>query len=646
MADDVQELIDDARQYAANTVAAGVNAMDQAIAIVQGLGAGFAPNQKLPNLEITVPAITIPTPAPTLPTGAIPQLDPFPDNIDAPTLGYVPGYSPPVKPTILSTTWDDLEYDDPRGLIPVGVPQFNATAPVLPGTPTIPAAPPLEAQIQGLQFPTIVPITIPAAPTYVAPVFSAQAPLFNATMPTGLDVLFEQQFSNASPIMQGYVNAQLNAYMTNNFPAFASGMAAIEARLATYLAGGTGLTPAVEDALYTRTLDKTNKDAVRAMEQAMGKSARLGMTMVSPVLLSEQMDIDNERRLKNAMAATEIYTQQAQLEQKNIEFAVKASNELRQIALTAAVSYYHGLVSINQQALEYARGVVDAVVKAFDVAARYAEVQTRIYEAAAQVYRAQLDGALAVLRAYESTVRGLEAQANVDRALVDAFRAQIDAIKAEADVYTSQINAVVAIAKLSEIQVQLFDSQVKAFASQVNALSAQWMGYKAAVEGQEARMNVNIGHAKEYEAAANAYAAEVKAAELVVTSAVQVNKELVDIYRAQIEAYAALEHSKIEAAQVAVLSYDAQLKGYIANCQAAAEQGRANVASFEAGFRGLVEEARMILEQLKESNMVDIERVKGVAQISQTIGHVYAGLAESSLSGMNTLAANVNNTTT
>jgi hypothetical protein len=637
MADIAGALIASAQNYAAGALAAGINAMDSAINVLDGLQATVL-KDPLKNVSLTInpPSPGDPGDVPSY-TGI--HLEPSVFTDVEPILQSVPSLILPPDP---AQPPPDLVYNDPQK--PSGISpneDLLADIPTISALPALPPTPNLEAEIQGITAPTLTPITIPAAPVYVAPEFAGTPPVFSATMPKDLDLQYESAYSTASPIMQAAVNAQLSSFIATYFPNFSTGMAAIEARLATYLQGGTALTPAVEDALYNRTLDKTNKDAVRATQEVLQKAARSGQTMLGPTIVSQLQDVDQERRNNNARSATEIYIKQAELEQSNLQFAVTKSSELRKIALDAAVSYFHGLVNVNGQALEYARGVVDAVVRAFDVAAKYAETQARIYEADAQVYRAKLEGALAVLHAFEAEVRGLEAQANVDVARVTAYRARIEAVQAEANVYKAAVESVVALAGLERIKVELYDAKVKAFGSQVNAFTSQWQGYEAAVKGQTARMEVNIGHSREYEARANAFTAIVKGRQTAVESALATNKNLIDNYRIQVEAFSALQHAKAEAVGIDVNLFKAEVEAYIGKAQAIAEHSKAEVAVYDVQLRSLIAEANVLLEISKEINKVDVERVLGVAQVSQTIGREYGAIAQAALNGMNTLAADV-----
>lgn len=634
------DIIDDARNYASNTLASAVTAMNAAAAALNSLSTGGSISiGKAPIVQPPIPGDP----------GDVPEYqgihlspDTFLDK--APLLQTVPVLVLPNDP---KPPPDDLVYVAP--LVPSGItPDSNLLTgiPTINDLPPLPVMPDLQSEIAGIAAPVLAPIDIPDAPTYAAPEFLGQAPSFTATMPTDLDLAFKSNYETISPIMVDAVNAQLDAFLDDKFPEFRTAMAAIEDRLATYLAGGSALAPAIEDAIFNRTRTKLNADAQRAMKEVLGKGARAGFSMPSPMLMSQLQDVDQDRRNNNAKAATDIAIKQAELEQANLQFAVKTSTELRKVAMDATMSYCGHLVGLNQQALQFARDVVDFIVKAFDIAARYAETQARIYEADAQVYRAKLEGALAVIHAYEAAVNAELAKANVNRATVDAYTARINAVRAEADVYRSAVEAVVSLASLERIKVELYDAKVKAFGSQVNAFTAQWQGYEAAVKGQSARMEVNVAHSREYEASANAYSAIVRGRGEAVRAASDSNRQLIEAYRAKVDAFAALQHAKAESVQIDVAAYRATIEAFIAKATAIAEHTKADVSIYEVALRGLIEEAKLQLAWVAERGHLNVERAKGLTTIGESIGASFGRVAEATLNGMNSLAATVTTSST
>jgi hypothetical protein len=627
------DLIASAQSYSAETLSNAIAEMNAAMNILGGL----TPSGHLggPTLDITVPDPADPG---TVPEYVGTHYTPDKFTGTPPILGVVPPFVLPQDPAAQAP---DLSYDDPNQ--PAGEPDASLiqNPPNLAAFPTAPTLPDLETEIQGIAKPVLVAISIPDAPTYQAPEFTGTKPVFNAVMPTDLDDTLRTNFTTISPIMRDAVEQQLDDFLDREFPNFRAGMAAIETRLATYLAGGSALTPEIEDAIFNRTLDKTNADAKRAMQEALGKAARAGFTMFTPTLLSQAQDIDQDRRNNNARAATEIAIEQAKLEQNNLQFAVSKSADLRKMAVDASISFYSGLIQINGQALEYARSIVDSIVKAFDIAARYAETQARLYEAEGQIFKVKLDGALAIIQVYEQQIKGELAKAQVNHELVEEYKARLGAVQVEADVFKAAVEAVVAEAGLERIKVELYQARVNAYAAQVNAYSARWQGYGHAVQGQASKMQVNVEHARAFEARAAAYGEQIKGRAAAVESAVAINKQLLDTYRNSVEAFATLQHAKVEGVSIDSTIYRNAIDAYRASAEAISQKSQAVIAKANVLLRELIAAAELYMEHQREVYRMTSTRVTETAKVAVTAGEIYSGIAQAALSGMNSLAAEV-----
>jgi len=625
-----QDLIEDARGYASELLA---NAQGQ-------MNGGMNTLANVNAFQGAGPMFTIAPPTPKDPGTFTPvnKITAFKD----------PGFKGTVP------TWRDpgsLDTGGEPGAAPV-VPELNLPAqptgepldttgngPTIDPLPEIPDAPDLLAEIAGIAVPVLHVIDIPDAPAYQKPTFMGQRPDAAPIAPTGLDATMKAEYTNINPIMKDAINASFDEFLDAHFPQFRSGMAAIETRLATYLAGGTALTADVENAIFNRTLDKTNSEGKKMSADIWGKAARAGFTIPPAILLSQQQDIEQERRNMNARAATDIAIKQAELEQANLQFAVTQSINLRQIAMTASIAYYNGLVQVNGQALEYARGVVDSIVKAYDVAAKHAEIQARTYEADARVYESLLKGAIAELEAYKTQIEGLKAQADVDTAAVNAYSARIRAVQAEADVYTAQINGFKAQAEIERLKAEIYDITVKAYASKVSAWSAKWEGYKAAVGGESAKMEAAAAQQRAYASTVAAYEAKLKGRTAALEGKIQSNDSAFKAYGVLAQAYAAQIGGLSEVTKGEAAALSGEVEAFRAKASASTEYSRSQIAHYEAATRASYQAAMITFQNLKEHNEVELRKAEGIAKVSTAAGDVWSAAASASLSGLNSLAS-------
>lgn len=633
------ELIDDARVYASLTLAGATGALNSAINAVQSLGNGIPLN------PVTPPDLVVAPPEPgdpgSVPTYSGPLYMQPRFDVDKPNLRNISNAGAGSAPT--KVTIPSFYFPDPPSVVEANG-QLLANPPVTTDLPDIPTPPDLLAEIAGITPPEITPIVIPEAPQYIPPTFDGKRPLFEAELPEDLDQVYKEQYETSSAVMRDVINGELERFIDKYFPEFHNSMAAIESRLQTYLAGGTALTPAVEDQIFNRAVDKVNAETRRAVEAAYDTAAKSGFTIPPISLLAAAQAAEQAGHDNNSRAAVEIAIKQAELEQQNLQFAVTQSIALRQIAVNAGLNWAGTVVQVNGQALQYARDVVDQLARAFDLAAKYAEIQARLYEADAAVYRVRLEGAMALIEAFTAEVNALKVVAEVDKARVDAYTARIGAVQAEADVYRAMISGYTAQADIERTKVSIYQAKVDAYAAQVNANTAKYQGYEALIRGKTAEVQAWSERVRAYSAEVSAYGERIRAESARIQGEVAENEALTRQYVAEIDAFRALVAAEAEQVRANVDSYQATIAAFNAKANAISEKSRAEVASFQAAQSALIEAARFALEQLQESNRMLIARADGMARISTAAAAQYAQVASSSLSGMNSLAANVKTT--
>jgi competence protein ComGC len=668
----LQNLLVDARIFAANSQAAADNSLTAAMNSLSG-GLPVGPKEKeMPTLVVTPPVPYVPGVLPEF-TGTPFEADAFDGTMDA--LSDVPDF---VEPAGFSS----LAIPEIADYVPPTEPSFTPDGALLMNVPTVsdeygaPPTPDLMAEIKGIAVPELIDVTIPVAPPreefpipaapprvylsvpsapeelsliiptappapditvppvpaalemtipdppeYVEPQFTGTPPVFTAVMPTGLDERMRAEYLGVSPIMRDAATVALDTFLDREFPNYRAGMATLEARLATYLAGGTALSADVENAIFARTVDKTDTEARRAAQESWGKAARAGFTIPTAILLAQQGDIDQARRDNNVRAAIDIAIKQAELEQNNLQFAVTQSAGLRKVAIDASVAYYTGLVTINGQAVEYARSVVDSIVKAYDLATKQAETQARIYEAEARIYESKQKGAIAVFDAYTAQMKGYETRASVYLAQIKGFEAEVDAtVKAPVAIFDAEIKGFEAEIKGVGAEVALQDARVRGFEAEIKGLDAQATAqavvsknYEAELRGVDAQVNVYEAHSKNYEAGlraveaqatiynsdVNAYRARLEAVQSeasVYRSAVeaangkaQLERLKIELYQARVQAYV----SQVNALTAEWQGFSAASQGRMAPVQASVERVRAYSAAasaHEAAIRGVTAE--------------------------------------------------------
>lgn len=624
----VEALITDARGYAAGIVDDAATALDDAQDLVRQVGF-VVPNFYPVTLPSTPPS-SISLTLPTLDTVTL-DLPVEPDD----TLLFQdispiePGTAPvltAVAPTVTMPT------------APNQLAEFTQTAPVI-NTSLVFPDPPSELTNPLISAPVLVDRDEPDKPQVTLPTFDATAPVDTTTAPTNLQTTFENAYQGAAPstiaMMDGYVDAMLAKFN----PRYHEQMARIETQLATYLEGGTGLKPAVENAIYERSKTKSNAESLRVQRANWADAAARGFTLPMGSLTSANQQARQAAADNNAQAAREIVVMQAEYEQKNLQFAVTQSQNMRQTMLSAALGYHQNLIGINGQAIDYAKYVVGMLIEVYNTAVKAFGLKLDAYRAEAAVYETRLKSALAGIELYKVEIDALQALTQVDKAKVDVYRARIDSLTAYANVYRAQIEAVQGRASLEKMKLEVFQTQVETYRAQVQGKNAEWQGYSAAIEGQTARVKIFDTQVNAFQAEVQSYKTRIEAQGEVVRAQALTNKARSDQYSATLSGYQAVVGARGDVAKIKLDNQRQVIVAFQAQTQAAVSNAQVAQGYYEATSRVGIANAELQMKAMLGE--VDSRRDYGktVADLGVSSAKIYGDLASSAMAGMNTLSA-------
>jgi hypothetical protein len=180
------------------------------------------------------------------------------------------------------------------------------------------------------------------------------------------------------------------------------------------IAGGTGLDPAVEQAIWDRARSRELKLALANEDDIARTSEAMGFMMPAGVMIDQLRVAQQNYYDKASELSRDIAVKQAELEQTNLNAAIAAGTDLEgkiiQIYKTEADVYG---VQVNAKAEIAKLGM-----------ARY-ESLIRAYESSVSAYRSKVD-------AERSRIEALSAQS---RALIDGYTAGTRAVEATAGMY-------------------------------------------------------------------------------------------------------------------------------------------------------------------------------------------------------------------
>jgi hypothetical protein len=549
---------------------------------------------------------------------------------DMPTLADIPPVDAGSMPVSNLTPFSVDSVQTPSSGFPSapGTVAVN-TALSFPAAPSLLAPPELTLPVH----------TVPVAPQTVVPEFDAQRPVSNLSAPSDLAGQMSAAYRNAAPtfitMIEGYVDAMLVKYN----PRYHEQMARIEDQLAKYLNGGTALNPSVETAIYERARSKNAAEAQRVRDAAYKQACDRGFTLPPGSLASALQTARQSSADLNAAAAREIVVAQAEMEQKNLQFAVTTSAGLRTALLNATLSYQQNLISLNGQAVDFAKAILNAIVETYNISVRVFEAQLEAYKADAVVYEARLRAAMAGIEVYKAEVQALEALTNVDRAQVEVYRARIESMGALVNVYRAQIDAVLGRVSMEKLKVEVFQAQVQAYSAQVQAKSAEWQGYAAAMEGQAAKARIFVAQAEGYTAQVQGYRAQIEGKVAVTQAAATNNRAQLEAFAAHMSAYKSDIEAKGEKAKYEVANQSQRVNAYQVAAHAAEAQAQMNAEYYRANAQTTLGTSEMKLRAMIEEGNSRRAFSESLARLGTGTAQVYANLAGAAMSGVNALAA-------
>jgi hypothetical protein len=529
---------------------------------------------------------------PTFPPDFVPgDIHEFDENV----VGTVPDFSA-TEPTInLPATPGELDVDAPTDG-PTITTEF--TFPDV-GDYTLPAVPAFED------------LDIPTAPTITLPTFELDYPTVPADLhPPGLTFSFaEGEFDNE---LYAALVAELLDRIQN---------------------GGTGLHPDIEQAIWDRARNREDQNSVRTINQIQKEQAAKGWSRPDGSVLAAIDAATQEVQHKNADLSREIAIKQADLEQKNIEFALQTS-----LALEQSLLEYHN--QVQQRAFEVEKYIQEVAINLYKAYVEQFNLQLEVYKTYTQSYEVRVKGELAKAEVFKVELEGQKLIGEINAQAVDLYRAQIEGIKISAETYKTQVEAVEARIKAEALKLENFKTQVDVFATQVSAKRDEYSMYAEAVKGEMAKLDIFNSQVKAFISRVDAYAKQVDAEAKRVDIDIEVEGLRLKEHLAKLEAIIKQTDAQVGMARATTEVYRGQAQMFTAEVGAESSRLEAETKVYDLQIRRALyasevdfKNAQIALENAKNSTGLLLEAMKSGAQVGSS-------LAAASLSAMD-IGANV-----
>ena len=540
-------------------------------------------------------------------TLAAPNLPPIPDM---PALPDIDLTVPANMPGALDATMGNVQIDD-----------FDVEAPVLnfPATPTLTiGTAPVLPMVRDVAVPDAPTIVLPDAPKFLA----LQTHTFGGINlhEDWLDKLDDiPTLSIMQPVPFSYSpGAKYASQLLDN----------LKATLNARIQGGTGLAPAVEQAIWDRARDRETMLALAKEQEVLRGAEALGCALPSGVMAGQLADARREYHDKLSGLSRDIAIKQAEMEQANLQQATT-------LALQLETTLLDDCYKLEMLAFETAKTAADNAIAAHNAAIEHFKALLAGYQAYASAYDTVIKAELNKVEVFKALLSAEETKANINRALVERFKAEIDGAMAAVQIYQARVGAAKTLVELEGTRIQAGAEQVKAFVATVNAETAKADMYRAAVGAEGTKVEA-------FRALTGAYAAKVGA---------QAEKARVEIAKlgARVQAKGlewdgwkallAAESAKVEAAarqsSVMVDGYRAGAAASEAQAGAYMRRWEADIKQYEAGTNITLQAAKINTDAVLHANDARMEAAKvGLATSSQRLASAWSMVsAAASISG-------------
>ena len=528
-----------------------------------------------------------------------------------------------------------VHFDDPPDLGSLTVTQPDAF------TPT-----PVTIEDVSGEIPDYVPVVtslhIPDAPTFALPagkptapditlVYTAPtAPVAGYGLPPTLDALnlptyvapVLPAFTDVPPTFDEIAPSPIISWVEPDYTVELD----VKSVLESMLAGGTGLPPAVETAIWERGRDRETRQANATLNANMVAWSSRGFAFPPGRLNGIQIALRDETQRKLNEISREVMIKQADLEQTNRNFAVTAGINYEQMF----VNLFLAVVNRN---FEIQKFQVETQIQVYNLKITTFNVQNEVFKAQVDLYKVRLEEKFADIKVFEALVGAEKAKAEINTAKVQAYEAQIKAYTADIEAYNSLIKAQIAKAEFEKTRADIYKSEIDAYVAEINGMKVEFDAYDSRVKGEVAKSSLEESNARAYQARVQGIGEKaniiVKQAEATIAAqrldlewAVAKLNRLLNISNQELNVIQANLAKFQSINQKAVAKFDAESRGKALEFSANVEAARVNVARFSA-----------LMEQWKARAQLIISTAEVQAASLRAAGQIASNLAAGSMAG-------------
>ena len=516
-------------------------------------------------------------------------------------------FSAPTEPTLQALPSVTISIDD-----------FTEVAPTLPSisapTVSIGTAPSVPA-VGAVSIPDAPTIDVVALPSYLA----LSTPTF-AGVDLHLDWLDKldeiPELSLVSPTPFSYALG----------PEYASALlSSLQNTLNARLAGGTGLSPAVEQAIWDRGRDRETNIMQGNIDDLMRTSEALGYDIPAGVIAAQLREAEQKYYDALSTLSRDVSVKQAELEQENLKQTIAAGMQLEGMLIDQSLK-------LEQMAFNTAKEYADNAVAIYNAGVEAYKAILAGYAAYAAAYKTIIEAELAKVEVYKAELMGEQTKASINNTLVQQYKAQIEASMALVEIYKAQVGGAEALIRLEQAKISAAGEQIRAFTAQVNAETAKVEVYKTQIQAQSLEVDMYKAKAQAYSAVVGAQAEEARVHIAEYSAIANANATLYEGYKAKISASTAQMNAIVGENSKLIDAYRAEAAATEANAKLVASVWEAKIKEYEASQMFMLEQGKINNAALMQANQSRNEAAKVGAQVYSQLSASAYGMMHSNAS--------------
>lgn len=527
---------------------------------------------------------------------------------DVPELQNVEFRDPGNKPSALQL---ELVVDPIETFAEAAPTTVLPTAPVVNLDRPVPTVP----EIGAVPIPDAPSITLPSTPNYLT---------LNPVVFGGVDLREDWlERLEDSPTLDLLAPTP---YTYTRGPEYASELLdKLQAVLSARINGGSGLNPAVEQAIWDRSRSRETQIAQANRDDVMRASESLGFLLPPGVLAAQLRQADQDYYDKLSSLSRDIAIKQADLEQQNLRETITAGIQLEGQLIDYSLK-------LEQLTFESAKALADNAIQAYNAQVGRFSALVQAYETYASVYKTIIDGQLAKVEVYKAQLAGEQAKADINRTLVEQYKATIDALQSQVSIYQAQVGAANTLVQLEQTKISAAAEQIRGFVAQINAETAKVETFKASVEAENTKLAGYKIKADVYSAKVGAQAERARAQTSRFVAQTQAYSAQWDGYRAAVAAESERLRGLTSTNSLLVDGYRIAASAAEAQSNAYARQWEASIKQYEGQQNFHISLAKINSDIIASNNAARLDAAKAGTQVyAQQVASAY-GLVQTQAS--------------